>query len=82
MTIEKMDKVSNCLKNATPEQITKLAEDMAEKAPYLVPVQATQGDIRYIKRLVDIGHLSGLLSDKESIEYYEKFSERQRVIDA
>lgn len=41
LDIKTFDKVSQFLKDATPEQITKIAEDMADKAPHLMPVAMT-----------------------------------------
>lgn len=77
MTIEKMEKVGDWLKNATPEQIDKMAHDMAEKAPHLLPLAMTEKekveafiqmnissiDTTQVKHIVDFdsGYVQGLI---------------------
>ena len=77
MTIEKMEKVGEWLKNATPEQLDKMAHDMAEKAPHLLPLAMTEKekvegfiqmninsiDPTQVKHLVDFesGYVQGLI---------------------
>lgn len=41
MDFKTMDKVGQFLEQATPEQITQIAQDMADKAPHLMPLAMT-----------------------------------------
>ena len=80
MTIEKMEKVSNWLTNATPEQLQKMAEDMAENAPNLyaglITTTPQERAVSYIK--LNIASIDNALT---KLELESLVSYAQAVID-
>lgn len=67
MDLKTLDRVGKFLKDATPEQLIELAEDMVQNAPHLMPIQLTPQERAnaFIKM-----HLASI-SDKATASYVQ-----------
>lgn len=74
MDFKTMNKVGHFLEQATPEQITQLAQNMADKAPHLMPVVMT--DKEKVINLIKI-HLAQLADSPtdQALEYYHGYTQ-------